>query len=79
MGLSTAFTDMFGVARPIALAAGTALIVQVTDMEEARRAVDLGADVIVAQGTEAGMACGRCGSGRNPGAGAALAEFGRPG
>ncbi|HEU5025626.1 MAG TPA: nitronate monooxygenase [Spirillospora sp.] len=35
-------------------AAGTALIVQVTDLEEARRAVDLGADVIVAQGTEAG-------------------------
>jgi nitronate monooxygenase len=35
-------------------AAGTTLIVQVTDMEEARRAVDLGADVIVAQGTEAG-------------------------
>ncbi|MEV4177178.1 nitronate monooxygenase [Nonomuraea sp. NPDC049709] len=34
--------------------AGAALIIQVTDMEEARRAVDLGADVIVAQGTEAG-------------------------
>ncbi|MET7338184.1 nitronate monooxygenase [Nonomuraea sp. NPDC005650] len=34
--------------------AGAALILQVTDMEEARRAVDLGADVIVAQGTEAG-------------------------
>ncbi|MCF3131114.1 nitronate monooxygenase [Streptomyces olivochromogenes] len=34
--------------------AGTALILQVTDLEEARRAVDLGADVIVAQGTEAG-------------------------
>jgi nitronate monooxygenase len=34
--------------------AGAALIVQVTDLEEARRAVDLGADVIVAQGTEAG-------------------------
>ncbi|MGC9540393.1 NAD(P)H-dependent flavin oxidoreductase [Streptomyces sp. UG1] len=33
---------------------GTALILQVTDLEEARRAVDLGADVIVAQGTEAG-------------------------
>ncbi|MEO3799410.1 nitronate monooxygenase [Nonomuraea sp. B10E8] len=32
----------------------TALIIQVTDLEEARRAVDLGADVIVAQGTEAG-------------------------
>lgn len=34
--------------------AGAALIVQVTDLEEARRAVDLGADVIVAQGTESG-------------------------
>ncbi|MFF4764014.1 NAD(P)H-dependent flavin oxidoreductase [Streptomyces sp. NPDC001292] len=34
--------------------AGTALIIQATDLEEARRAVDLGADVIVAQGTEAG-------------------------
>ncbi|MGW7380650.1 nitronate monooxygenase [Streptomyces sp. NPDC054794] len=34
--------------------AGTPLILQVTDLEEARRAVDLGADVIVAQGTEAG-------------------------
>ena len=35
-------------------AAGAALIIQVTDLEEARRAVDLGADVIVAQGTESG-------------------------
>lgn len=35
-------------------AAGCLLIVQVTDLEEARRAVDVGADVIVAQGTEAG-------------------------
>jgi nitronate monooxygenase len=34
--------------------AEAALIIQVTDLEEARRAVDLGADVIVAQGTEAG-------------------------
>ncbi|MFI7135975.1 NAD(P)H-dependent flavin oxidoreductase [Nonomuraea sp. NPDC050153] len=34
--------------------AGASLILQVTDLEEARRAVDLGADVIVAQGTEAG-------------------------
>lgn len=33
---------------------GAALILQVTDLDEARRAVDLGADVIVAQGTEAG-------------------------
>jgi nitronate monooxygenase len=30
------------------------LIVQVTDLDEARRAIDAGADVIVAQGTEAG-------------------------
>jgi nitronate monooxygenase len=35
-------------------AAGAALIIQVTDLEEARQAVDVGADVIVAQGTEAG-------------------------
>jgi nitronate monooxygenase len=34
--------------------AGAALIIQVTDLEEARQAVDLGADVIVAQGTEGG-------------------------
>jgi nitronate monooxygenase len=34
--------------------AGAALILQVTDLEEARQALDLGADVIVAQGTEAG-------------------------
>ncbi|WBB70058.1 nitronate monooxygenase [Micromonospora sp. WMMD812] len=34
--------------------AGAALIIQVTDLEEAREAVDLGADVIVAQGTESG-------------------------
>ncbi|MER5883993.1 nitronate monooxygenase [Streptomyces sp. NPDC001941] len=33
---------------------GASLILQVTDLEEARRAVDLGADVIVAQGTESG-------------------------
>src|ERR1017187_2907324 len=34
--------------------AGAALILQATDLEEARQAVDLGADVIVAQGTESG-------------------------
>ena len=34
--------------------AGALLIIQVTDLEEARLARDLGADVIVAQGTEAG-------------------------
>ncbi|WP_416977071.1 NAD(P)H-dependent flavin oxidoreductase [Streptomyces sp. T028] len=36
------------------LRAGARLVLQVTDLEEARRAVDLGADVIVAQGTESG-------------------------
>ncbi|WP_406115976.1 NAD(P)H-dependent flavin oxidoreductase [Streptomyces sp. NBC_01014] len=35
-------------------AAGAAVIVQVTDLEEARQALDLGADVVVAQGTESG-------------------------
>ena len=34
--------------------AGALLITQVTNVEEARRALDVGADVIVAQGTEAG-------------------------
>ena len=34
--------------------AGAALIMQVTDLDEARRALDVGADVIVAQGIEAG-------------------------
>jgi nitronate monooxygenase len=34
--------------------AGATLIIQVTDLEEARRAADLGAGIIVAQGTEAG-------------------------
>lgn len=34
--------------------AGALLIIQVTDLDEARQAVDLGADVIVAQGAEAG-------------------------
>ncbi|WP_460701215.1 NAD(P)H-dependent flavin oxidoreductase [Nocardia thraciensis] len=34
--------------------AGAKLIVQVTDMDEARRAVDVGADIIVAQGRDAG-------------------------
>ncbi|HWG63143.1 MAG TPA: nitronate monooxygenase [Streptosporangiaceae bacterium] len=47
----------FGDPRPFAefvRQAGAALILQVTDLEEARQAVDVGADVIVAQGTEAG-------------------------
>jgi len=34
--------------------AGAALIIQATSVDEARQAVDLGADVIVAQGTESG-------------------------
>jgi nitronate monooxygenase len=40
-------------------AAGVALIIQVTDLEEARQAMEAGADVIVAQGTEAGGHGGR--------------------
>lgn len=36
------------------LAAGIPLMVQVTDMDEARRALDVGANVVVAQGGEAG-------------------------
>jgi nitronate monooxygenase len=47
----------FGDPRPFTgaiRAAGAALILQVTGLEEARQAVDLGADVIVAQGTEGG-------------------------
>jgi nitronate monooxygenase len=39
--------------------AGALLIVQVTDLDEAQRAVDVGADVIVAQGCEAGGHGGR--------------------
>ncbi|ADI03454.1 dioxygenase [Streptomyces bingchenggensis BCW-1] len=53
----TAVMLSFGDAGPFVepvRSAGAALILQVTDMAEARRAVDLGADVIVAQGTEAG-------------------------
>ncbi|MGP3965321.1 NAD(P)H-dependent flavin oxidoreductase [Nonomuraea sp. 3N208] len=53
----TAVMLSFGDPRPFAdriRQAGAALIVQVTDLEEARQAVDVGADVIVAQGTEAG-------------------------
>jgi nitronate monooxygenase len=47
------FGDPRAFAGPIRRA-GTALILQVTDLEEARQAVGLGADVIVAQGTEGG-------------------------
>lgn len=52
----------FGDPRPLAAPvqrAGVRLILQVTDLEEARQAVDLGADVIVAQGAEAGGHSGR--------------------
>jgi len=47
----------FGDPRPLAepvRRAGALLIIQVTSLDEARQALDLGADVIVAQGTEAG-------------------------
>jgi len=47
----------FGDPRPLAepvRAADVTLIIQVTSLDEARQAVDLGADVIVAQGAEAG-------------------------
>jgi nitronate monooxygenase len=47
------FGDPRAFAGPIRQA-GVPLIIQVTDVEEARQAVDLGADFIVAQGTEAG-------------------------
>lgn len=52
----------FGDPRPLAapvLDAGVALIIQVTDLDEAREALAAGADVIVAQGTEAGGHGGR--------------------
>jgi nitronate monooxygenase len=52
----------FGDPRPFVApirSAEAALIVQVTDLEEARKAIDAGADVIVAQGTEAGGHGGR--------------------
>lgn len=39
---------------PAVREAGATLIVQVTDLDEARRAVEVGADVLVAQGTESG-------------------------
>jgi nitronate monooxygenase len=47
----------FGDPRPFAesiRSAGAAFVVQVTDLDEARQAIDVGADIIVAQGTEAG-------------------------
>ncbi|HYK71393.1 MAG TPA: nitronate monooxygenase [Streptosporangiaceae bacterium] len=48
---------------PAIKSAGALLILQVTDLNEARQAIDAGADVIVAQGTEAG------GHGGTPGRG----------
>jgi nitronate monooxygenase len=43
--------------------AGAKLILQVTDLDEARQAVDVGADVIVAQGSDAGGHSGRYATG----------------
>jgi nitronate monooxygenase len=54
----------FGDPRPLAApirSAGSILIIQVTDLREAREAIDVGADVIVAQGTEAGGHSGQAG------------------
>lgn len=54
----------FGDPRPLAVPirrAGSKLIVQVTDLREASEAIDVGADVIVAQGTEAGGHSGQGG------------------
>jgi nitronate monooxygenase len=56
------FGDPTPFVRPIR-DAGSALIIQVTNLDEARQAVDIGADVIVAQGSEAG------GHGGSPGRG----------
>jgi nitronate monooxygenase len=39
--------------------AGVKLLAQVTDLDEARQALDAGADVLVAQGSDAGGHCGR--------------------
>jgi nitronate monooxygenase len=47
------FGDPTRLAEPV-IAAGVRLVVQVTDLDEAEAAVRLGADVIVAQGAEAG-------------------------
>jgi nitronate monooxygenase len=52
----------FGDSRPfveLIRAAGAKLIIQVTDLDEARQASEVGADVIVAQGAEAGGHGGR--------------------
>jgi nitronate monooxygenase len=61
-GRPSAIMLSFGDPGPLARlvrAARVALIIQVTDLEEARQAIDAGADVIVAQGTEAGGHGGR--------------------
>jgi nitronate monooxygenase len=47
------FGEPEALAAPV-LAAGVPLIVMVTDLTEAQHALDIGADVVVAQGTEAG-------------------------
>jgi len=47
------FGDPWPLAEPVKRA-GVKLIIQVTDLDEARQAVEVGADVIVAQGAEAG-------------------------
>ena len=55
----------FGDPRPLAepvLEAGVPLIVQVTDLDEAVQALDVGAQVLVAQGSEAGGHGGRRGT-----------------
>ncbi|MGD0593772.1 MAG: nitronate monooxygenase [Acidimicrobiales bacterium] len=52
------FGDPARLAEPV-LQAGVRLIIQVTDLEEAATATEIGADVIVAQGGEAGGHSGR--------------------
>jgi nitronate monooxygenase len=52
-GVMLSFGDPTPLAGPV-LDAGIPLIIQATDLEEAQVALDLGADVIVAQGAEAG-------------------------
>jgi nitronate monooxygenase len=52
------FGDPMPLISPIR-SSGAALIIQVTDVAEARQAIEAGADVIVAQGTEAGGHGGR--------------------
>ncbi|MEV5649960.1 nitronate monooxygenase [Nocardia sp. NPDC052254] len=56
------FGDPTSLAVPVR-AAGATLIIQVTDGDEARRALDAGADILVAQGSDAGGHCARDGIG----------------